>query len=64
MFHPQTEVLVRNIDDLKEILVDAEGKDIKTHKGRDKKQFKEILQLLVFSSRINLSHKLEKNNNM
>ena len=30
-------------DDLKEILVNAEAKGIKTHKERDKKQFKEIL---------------------
>ena len=47
---PQTQVLVRNIDDLKEILVDAEAKGIKTHKERDKKQFKEILQILLSSS--------------
>ena len=40
---------MRDIEDL--MLVDAEAKSIKTHKERDKKQFKEILQLLVFSSR-------------
>ena len=35
---------MRNIDDFKEILVDAEAKDTKTHKAHDKKkQFKEIL---------------------
>ena len=35
-------------DDLKEMLVDAEAKGIKTHKERDKKQFKEILPYINF----------------
>ena len=52
-------------DDLKEILVEAEAKGIKTHKERDKKQFKEILpyinyQYLVLE--VNLLYKLEKKN--
>ena len=35
-------------DDLKEILVDAKAKDIKTHKEHDKKQFKEILPYINY----------------
>jgi len=37
-------------DDLKQILVDAEAKGIKTQKERDKKQFKEILPYINITS--------------
>ena len=50
-------------DDLKEILVDAEAKGIKTHKERDKKQFKEILPYINhwhLGLEENLLRKLEK----
>ena len=43
VIHQVLQVLVHNVDDLKEILVDTEAKGIKTHKERDKKQFQEIL---------------------
>ena len=35
-------------DDLKEILVDAEAKGVKTHKERNKKQLKEILPYIDY----------------